>query len=67
MHGPEDRILDDEQYKQWKANETPAARRKRLTDHCAIWLQDRRRIRSFATARCFAPPPRAEAGPRSTN
>merc|ERR1712185_238373 len=29
MLGPADRILDDEQYKQWKANETPAARRKR--------------------------------------
>ena len=38
MLGPEDRILDDEQYKQWKANETPAARRKRLTDNSTIWL-----------------------------
>ena len=41
MLGPEDRILDDEQYKQWKANETPAARSKRLTDHAAIWLSNR--------------------------
>ena len=37
MLGPEDRILDDEQYKQWKANETPAARRKRLTDNSTIY------------------------------
>ena len=38
MLGPEDHILDDEQYKQWKANEAPAARRKRLTDNSTIWL-----------------------------
>ena len=39
MLGPEDRILDDEQYKQWKANEAPAARMKRLTDNSTIWLK----------------------------
>ena len=51
MLGPEDRILDDEQYKQWKANETPAARRKRLTDNSTIWLS---RLGEFVVS-----PPRA--------
>ena len=51
MLGPEDRILDDEQYKQWKANETPAARRKRLTDNSAIRLS---RLGEFVVS-----PPRA--------
>ena len=36
--GPEERVLDDEQYKSWRASETSAARRKRQNEHAAIWL-----------------------------
>tara|TARA_B110001452_G_scaffold34329_1_gene26481 strand:- start:198 stop:317 length:120 start_codon:yes stop_codon:yes gene_type:complete len=32
-------ILDDEQYKQWKANEAPVAREKRQSEHATILVR----------------------------